>query len=116
MDLTPEEISILDHTSTNGRFVGGGGILLGLARRGLLRDYGPQALCGGDHYLILTAAGRKALNEWKAAQPRPKVPRQRRSRQFQGWRDYCDLFGRIPFTSYLKRLKAGDEGALRTLP
>lgn len=104
--LTNEEADILIHTSNTGRYVGEGHALMALAKRGLLRDHGPQRLAGGAHYLTTTMAGREALSEWRAAQPKlPKVKRP--SKQFQAWRDYCEAFGRIKFTDFLKREKDG---------
>lgn len=104
--LTNEEADILIHTSNTGRYVGEGRALMALAKRGLLRDHGPQQLAVGAHYLTTTMAGREALSEWRAAQPKPpKVKRP--SKQFQAWRDYCEANGRLSFAEFLKRLNEG---------
>lgn len=104
--LTNEEADILAHTSTTGRYVGEGHTLIALAQRGLLHDHGPQKIAGGAHYLTMSAAGREALSEWRAAQPKPPKAK-RRSRQFQSWQSYCDANGRLSFPDFLKRLKEG---------
>jgi hypothetical protein len=104
--LTPEEASILAHTSTNGRYVGEGHALMALAARGLLHDHGPQTLAGGAHYLTTTMEGRDALNEWREAQPKPPKPK-RRSKHFEAWRSYCEANGSLKFSEFLKRLKEG---------
>lgn len=104
--LTREEAEILAHTSNTGRYVGEGHTLMALAKRGLLHDHGPQQLAGGLHYLTMRSAGREALSEWRAAQPKP--PRaKRRSRQFRAWQSYREANGRLSFPDFLKRLKEG---------
>ena len=105
--LTNEEADILAHTSNTGRYVGEGHALMALAGRGLLRDHGPQRLAGGAHYLTTTMAGREALSEWRAAQPKPQKVK-RPSKQFQAWRDYCEAYGSIKFADFLKRSKQPD--------
>lgn len=103
--LTNEQADVLDHASKNGRYVTGDARVLEMAREGLLRDYGPQALAGGDHYLTVTPKGREALNRWRAVQPKPpRVKRRRRSPAFAAWRVWCELSHRIPFSQFLKEI------------
>lgn len=97
------EADVLLHTSSNGRYVTDERRVIEMADRGLLFDHGPQPLAGGMHYLVTTPKGRAALNDWKAAQPKPK-PVKRRSVQFQKWRDHCEVFSPIPFPQFLKEV------------
>jgi hypothetical protein len=101
--ITNAQADVLSHTSNNGRYVGEGHALMELAKLGLLRDHGPQALAGGAHYLTMTPKGREALNEWRAAQPKAKKAR-RRSEQFAGWRAYCEACRRISFPEFLREV------------
>lgn len=89
------EASVLAHTSSNGRYVTDEKRVIEMANAGLLKDYGAQQLAGGMHYLTLTELGRKALQEWRAAQPKPK-PVKRRSEQCDRWRDCVEACGRSP--------------------
>lgn len=103
--LTDWEADVLRHTSNNGRYVTDEKRVIELATRGLLYDHGPQRLAGGMHYLVMTGKGRDALNEWQAAQPKPKpIKVKRRSRQFQAWQDYMDANGRLGFPEFLKKV------------
>lgn len=105
--LTPKQFDILQHTSNTGRYVGLDGDLTFLSNEGLLLDYGPQVLAGGDHYYTLTAKGRYAINCYAANLPKPEKAskRRRKSRQFQAWQDYCSANGRHSFPEFLKLLK-----------
>lgn len=102
MILTAFQSDVLLHTSSNGRYVTDEAAVLEMAKLGLLYDHGPQRLAGGMHYLVMTRAGRSALNEWHAAQPKPKVKKRRMSEQFQSWRNFCDGYDRISFSEFLK--------------
>lgn len=102
--------SILSHTSDNGRFVTDEKRVLEIAEAGLLFDHGPQALAGGAHYLTTTMAGRQALSEWRAAQPKPPKPKRRpQTRQFEAWRSYCEAFRRVPFGEFLREIWPSQE-------
>jgi hypothetical protein len=104
MIISPEA-EILLHTSRTGRYVSDEALAIDLGRRGLLFDHGAQALAGGAHYLVTTPEGRKALSEWKAAQPPPpKSKRRKASPVFASWRAYEDACGRIPFAEFLKTI------------
>lgn len=46
--------------------------------------------------------GRVALNEWRDAQPKPKVKKRRQSKAFAAWRNYEEAFNRISFSNFLK--------------
>lgn len=103
--LTKEEAEIMLHTSITGRYVSNDPLAIDLGKRGLLCDYGPQALAGGDHYLMLTPAGRAALSEWKSEQPKP--PRSKRRRQsptFVSWRNFLDAGYRMSFSKFVKEV------------
>ncbi len=103
--ITNFEADVLSHAYTNGRYVTDDLSVIEMADRGLLRDYGPQLLAAGMHYLTTTSAGRSALVEWRRAQPRPpKVKKKRRSPQFQAWMDYQDANGRFPFPEFIKKV------------
>lgn len=102
--LTDWEAGVLRHTSNTGRYVTDEQRVIDLAGRGLLFDNGPQQLAGGMHYLVMAGRGRTALNEWQAAQPKPKVKKRRVSRQFRAWRDYEDANGRLGFSEFLKEV------------
>lgn len=97
-------IDVLLHASSNGRYVTDDPFVAEMATQGLLRDHGPQVLAGGDHYYTTTPKGRQAINEWKAAQPKPKARRRRQSKAFEGWRLHCELARRIPFNRFLKEV------------
>lgn len=99
--LTDWEADVLRHTSNNGRYVTGEERVIELASRGLLFDHGPQRLAGGMHYLVMTPEGRRQLNLWQAAQPKPKARKRRVSRQFRAWRDYVDANGYRKFPDFL---------------
>ena len=96
--LTRLEADILEHTSTNGRYVMGMDssewpAIYAMVARGWLFDYGAQALAGGAHYLVLTTSGRERLREhFKAMcvhpQPRPLTRRQIAAKE--RWREYSD--------------------------
>ena len=91
------EALVLVHTSNTGRYVTDEAKVIEMAQRGLLRDYGPQKLADGMHYLTMTGAGRDALIAWRARQPKPpkvKGP----SREFRAWRAYVDACGNIRFS------------------
>ncbi len=102
--LTSQEADVLLHTSRTGRYVTGEAEVIAMAARGLLRDYGPQALAGGDHYFEMTPKGREALKEWKAAQPAPPKPkRSKRSPAFAAWRAMSEHTS-ISFRDFLQRI------------
>lgn len=100
--ISTKEADVLAHASSNGRYVTNDPFVLSMAERGLLRDFGPQVLAGGAHYLETTPAGRAALGAWRAAQPRPKVKRRRRSEQFDSWMTYCEVWKKVSFSEFLK--------------
>lgn len=102
--ITNYEAEILMHTSRNGRFVTGDKRVLEMGARGLLYDFGPQAIAGGDHCLVMTPKSRELLNEWKSAQPKPAKSKRRCSEAFRKWRDYCEAFGDLPFSSFWKKV------------
>lgn len=103
--ITQFEADVLLHASSNGRYVTGEAAVLAIADAGLLFDHGPQRLAAGDHYLVTTAKGREALNEWKAAQPKPPKPKRRCSEQFQAWRDYLGAtYDHMSFPDFLKHV------------
>lgn len=103
--ITDKEADILAHASRNdGRYVTSDPLVLEMAERGLMTDFGPWALAGGDHALRVTYAGRKALCEWYAAQPIPKVKKRRVSRAFECWKRYCDAFGHFPFSRFWREI------------
>lgn len=98
--ITVKEYEILDHASSNGRYVTGDPFVLEMAARGLLKDYGPQALADGAHYFETTSRGRAALNEYRATLPKPK--KRRVSRAFESWERYTEACGNVPFKTFLK--------------
>jgi hypothetical protein len=103
--LTTFEADVLAHASSNGRYVTGDRSVLVLADRGFLRDYGPQALAAGDHYLTMTPKGREALSTWRAAQPKPPKPKRRRqSPAFEAWRNYREACGHSSFSEFLEKV------------
>jgi hypothetical protein len=102
--ITNAEADILLHTSSNGRYVSNEPLAIDLGARGLLYDHGPQVLAGWTHYLVTTPAGRQALSEWKAAQPKPNPKRRPRSEQFDSWRNYCEAMNRISFPDFLQQI------------
>lgn len=103
--ITQFEADVLLHTSSNGRYVTDEAKVIAMGVAGLLFDYGPQPLAAGAHYLVTTPKGREALNEWKAAQPKPKKPKRRCSEQFQAWRDYLGAtYDRMSFPDFLKNV------------
>lgn len=103
--ITPFEYEVLRHASDNGRYVTGDKAVLAMAEAGLLRDYGPQALAAGDHYLTTSAKGRAALSEYRASLPKPAPAKQRRcSEAFRSWRQYAEANGRCGFSDFLKNV------------
>lgn len=101
--ITNQEADILIHASNNnGRYVTEEPVALDLAERGLFENRGRWALAGGAFALMLTAAGRAAINEWRAAQPKPKAKKRRTSPAFESWRHYCEANGRFGFGDFLK--------------
>ena len=74
MKITSKEYEVLAHTSRTGRFVTDEVHVISMAERGLLFDHGAQELAGGMHYFVMTKAGRDALNEYRAAIPKPPEP------------------------------------------
>ncbi|HEY3898951.1 MAG TPA: hypothetical protein VGM54_10080 [Chthoniobacter sp.] len=99
--ITDFEALVLVHTANTGRYVSGEKQVIEMGRRGLLFDHGAQSLAAGDHYLTMTVAGRAALSEWRAAQPKPRVKRRRRSRAFEDWMNFRDAGYRLPFDRFL---------------
>ena len=69
--ITPQESEVLAHTSRTGRYVTDEAHIIDMGVRGLLFDHGAQEIAGGMHDFVMTPAGREALNEYRAAQPRP---------------------------------------------
>lgn len=103
--ITPFEYEVLRHASDNGRYITGDKAVLAMADKGLLFDYGPQALAAGDHYLTTSMKGRAAINEYRASLPKPLPIKQRRcSEAFAAWRRYCDACGRVGFPEFLKKV------------
>lgn len=100
--ITNRQADVLLHASSNGRYVTNEPDVIAMGEEGLLLDYGPQYLAGGMHYLVTTPTGRKALSEWKRAQPIPKQPKRRKSRVFECWQRYEDACGRIEFSTFWK--------------
>jgi hypothetical protein len=49
-----KEIDVLLHTQRTGRYVTDEQFVIEMAAKGLLKDYGPQRLAGGMHYLTIT--------------------------------------------------------------
>lgn len=100
--ITAHEADILRHASNNdGRYVTDDAVVLDLARRGLFENRGQPAIYAGMSALMITRAGREALNEWQAAQPKPKVKKRRTSPAFDSWRRYCDANGDFGFAKFL---------------
>ncbi len=97
-----QEIDVLLHTASTGRYVTGDPFVIDIARRGLLIDHGPQSLAGGMHYLTLSGEGREAVRAWNACQPKPK--RKRVRPEFAAWRRYCEAFADVPFGEFFKRI------------
>jgi|GEM_PF-2797792 len=85
--ITQEEVDILKHALSTGRYLASDRRGLALAQRGFLRDYGPQRLANGDHYFTITMAGRVALQEHQAAMPKPK-PLTRSQQRYRDWLRY----------------------------
>lgn len=104
--ITNQEADILSHTSNNGRYVTGEKLVFEMAARGLLHDHGGTGFWPkGTRGFTLSAAGRTALSEWRAVQPLPIKPkRKRQSPAFEGWRAYCEAFGRVPFDYFWKEI------------
>lgn len=99
--ITENEALVLVHTSNTGRYVTDEPQVIALAARGLLRDFGPQRCAGGMHYFTMTASGREALADWRARQPPPpKVKRRRKSREFECWQNYREVWKDIPFSQF----------------
>lgn len=99
--ISNHQADILRHASNNGRYVCDElPDLKELAETGLFYDHGAQGLAGGMHYYTVTAKGRAALNEWQAAQPRPKGKKRRISPEFADWRCYVEACGRISFREF----------------
>ena len=62
-----------------------------LVAAGLMRSLGKVAWCQ-DEYFTITAAGREAMREWRAAQPALVTPKKRReSPAFAAWRIHQEL-------------------------
>lgn len=102
--ITNKQADVLAHTSSNGRYVTDETLVLEMAQDGLLHDRGAQRLAGGMHYFTMTALGRYALNEWRAVQPKPPKSKRRCTEAFRKWRDYCDAFNHIPFSTFWKEI------------
>ena len=102
--LSTWEADVLSHASQNGRYVTGEARVIALADCGLLFDHGAQRLAGGMHYLVMTIKGRVALSEWRAAHPKPKIPKRRRTEQFTAWQQFREACGRISFPEFLKTI------------
>jgi hypothetical protein len=102
--MTAKQASVLAHTSETGRYCTDDPEVIAMGEVGLLRDFGPQEIAGGMHYLWMTDKGRKALEEWRAAQPKPPKPKRRQSRQFKAWRSFCDGYKRMPFGQFVKEV------------
>lgn len=101
--LNDWEADVLAHTSSNGRYVTDEKRVIALAGAGLLKDYGPQPIAGGMHYLTLTGRGRTALEAWRAGKPKPKRMK-RRSEQLNRWREFVEAQGKIPFGQFVKEV------------
>lgn len=102
--ITNRESDVLLHASSNGRYVTTEPDVIAMGEAGLLFDHGPQALAGGAHYLVTTPRGRAALNEWKAAQPKPVVKKRRISPAFDRWRAHREAGYRYSFSEFWKEL------------
>ena len=87
--LTTEQAAILHHTihrAAGGRYCGGGPEMDALVGAGLMELLGKPSWAI-DSYYTITKAGRDALAEWQAAQPKPPAPKkltrsQKRYREF----------------------------------
>lgn len=99
---TPFEYDVLAHASSNGRYVTGDRRVIELAERGWLRDYGPQALAAGAHYLTVTPKGREIINTYRATLPKPTMKRRRTTEVFAEWRRFTDAGYRMPFGEFVK--------------
>jgi len=103
--ITDAEALVLVHTAYTGRYVTDEAHVIALGKAGLLLDHGLQPLAPGMHYFTMTGKGRTALEEWRAAQPKPKPgKRRRRSPAFAAWRTHCDVFSRLPFERFLREV------------
>lgn len=105
--MTPHLLSVLQHTSRNGRYVTDEPAVFEMAAQGYLRDHGTSAIWSeGTRGFTLSAKGREALNEHErnyCCNPQPKPKRKRRvGPAFRCWRDYCDANGRLGFSKFLK--------------
>lgn len=102
--ITERIYDILRHASDNGRYVTDEQFVIDLAAQGLMKDYGPQKLADGMHYLTVTSKGREALNEYQAAQPKPVMKKRRISRAFSAWEDHKDAGYSFGFSEFLKQV------------
>ena len=85
--LTNSQASILEHTSeraAGGLYCGDSADMQALVSAGLMQEAGRKSFVP-DPYFKLTAAGRAALSQWRAAQPRIIPPKRRRSEVFTRW-------------------------------
>ena len=100
--ITAKQASVLAHTDSTGRYCTDDPEVIAMGEAGLLRDFGPQEIAGGMHYFWMTGKGRRALEEWRAAQPKPpKSKRRPQSEQFRLWLVYCDACQWISFAEFL---------------
>lgn len=103
--ITTAEADILAHTSNTGRFVTSEPLVFAMAARGLLHDHGGTGFWPkGTRGFTSSSAGRAALSEWRAAQPKPAKSKRRTSPAFASWRQYCDANGRYGFAEFLKNI------------
>jgi hypothetical protein len=122
MTLTPEQLHILQHslgcdkhgrTEYRGRDEGDGcGVygrnryvsdprpdLIALVAAGLMEDRGPQTMCGGMHWYVVTEAGVRAMREQSPVPPRLTTGQRR-------YREWLKADCGLSFGEWLKVRKA----------
>ena len=112
MNLTENQLGILDHTmhraSVPGLFCGDSADMQVLVQLGFMASAG-RVPWVPDEYFRCTAAGHKAWQDWKDAQPKPPPisRRKARSRQrYQRWLDSGAADCGISFGRWLTRSEA----------
>jgi len=104
--ITNQQADILDHTSNRaagGFYCGDSPVMQQLIALGLMQSAGRKSFVP-DEYFSMTASGRAALREWRAAQPKPAIPQRRKSRAFESWEVFCDACGHTPFSQFWKEI------------
>ena len=102
-----QEISVLQHTASNGRYVTDEAFVIDMAVRGLLKDYGAQKPADGMHYFTLAEPGRQMLAAHAATlpKPRPLTRSQLRYREYRSVADCYRDFGHWLRCHFLKKEK-----------